>query len=156
MAFTLYGLYDNNAVGSGPWKHGATSVTDFAALTSPTTYYVLGWMDNQNAKMFWSSNGLGQGGACPLPTLALPNANTLPNGALPLAASGYVYATTYAGYEPSYAVSGSGDVLLAQAGLLYFSVLYSTSSPEQGSPVQFSMSPYGVLLIDSSVTEQWL
>lgn len=152
MALAAYGLYDNGGTGAvmdGPWKHSVTQVSDISTLVTGTSYYVLGFITGgQRAKFFYSSNGAGPAGATALPTLTVPN--SLPNSAVPLNTNAYVYGVGYTGYVPPW-----GSAVSSQGGLLYFAVTFAAGNPDGGSPGQFSMDLYGLLLIDSA-SEEWL
>lgn len=144
MALTVYAALDNTLCNTpsgaspakGPWQHSTSSFTDIGTLTSSVN--VVGFVDGENrAKYFFSSVGAAPGGACALPTLsAVPNA--IPNSAVPLGTAGasLVYAVVQGG----------------QIGMLYFQITPANGSPDAGSPTQFSLDPYGLILVDSNTT----
>jgi hypothetical protein len=147
MALTVYALLDNSqaliagagTTVAGPWQHSTTSFTDIATLTSSVN--VVGFVDGSNrAKYFYST--------ATSPTVALPTLSAVPNaipqGAVPLGTSGtsfvYVVAAT-----PNASGGYSG-------GMLYFQVTPAAGSPDAGSPLQFSLDPYGLIICDSATT----
>lgn len=146
MAITLYGLRDNsqayiNGSGTavaGPWNHATTSIADIATITSSVN--VVGFLDGENrAKYFYSSAA----GSVNLPTLsAVPNA--VPQGAVPLGSSGTGF--VYIVVQQDTAGNWRGS-------MLYFQVTPAAGSPDVASPLQFSLDPYGLLIVDSATTE---
>lgn len=139
-AGTLCSTPINGSAAVGPYVAGS-SFTDIGTLTSSVN--IFGFVDGSNrAKYFFSSVGAAPGGACVLPTLSsVPNA--IPNSAVPLGTTGTSFV---------YAVVGNPGVA-GQIGMLYFQVTPANGSPDAGSPTQYSLDPYGLLITDSATSE---
>jgi hypothetical protein len=135
-AGTLCNTPSGGTTAAGPYVAGS-SFTDIGTLTSSVNLY--GFVDGSNrAKYFYSTTA----GSVALPTISsVPNA--LPNGAVPLGTAGASFI---------YAVLGLVGAA-QQIGMLYFQVTPAAGSPDTGSPTQFSLDPYGLLITDSATLE---
>lgn len=153
MTAAVYGLLSGNANVAGPYSTAHNDISDISSLVSPNTYYVLGFISGeQKAKFFYNSYGAGPSGQALLPTLSTPNA--LPQGAVftnGATATSYVYAVTALGYNPPW-----GTPTTAQGGELYFNVTFAAGNPDSGSPSQFSMDVYGLLIISTTNSTEWV
>ena len=138
MAFTVYGLMTSSG---GPYWT-SSDVTNITGANPAAGVNVYGFIEGQQlAKFFTSSNANGPAGAVALPTLVVPN--TVPIGALQVGTSAIFFVQAQAGVPDP---SGFGFTALT-GGQLYFAVQFAAGSPDAGSPSQYLVDPYTLILV---------
>jgi|ERR1700729_283901 len=149
---TAYGL---TSTSHGPYFVTSGSVTDIASLPAGTgsNNYVVGFVDGeQKAKFFYSASVTTDPyGQIALPVLAAPNALPSPDyTALDTSLAGWTGSAAAAAVyqaQPG-TVLGVGTAL--GYGGIWFGVSYTAGSPDAGSPGQFFLDVYGILLISTA------
>lgn len=144
MAFTIYGLMTTSG---GPYWT-SSDVTAITGANPAAGVNVYGFVSGeQKSKFFYSSNSLGPYGAVSLPTLLVPN--TVPFGAVQIGTSAIFFVQAQA-FIPD--PTGSGFAA-PQGGQLYFAVQPTAGSPDAGSPTQFLVDPYTLLIVAAAAAE---
>jgi hypothetical protein len=144
MAFLVYGLMTSSG---GPYwtSSDVTNITGANPAPGVNVYdFVTG---DQRARFFTSSNALGPAGPVALPTLVNPN--SVPIGAVQIGTSAIWFVQAQAGIPDP---SGFGFTALT-GGQLFFAVQFAAGSPDAGSPGQFLVDPYTLILVASTTAE---